>query len=214
MEPYTTDQEQIETLKGWWRKNGKSILGGLFIGLGAVYGWRAWQTGVTAEAEAASAAYNEIVARLRKEKDQAADGLARDFMDAYKDSPYAIFAALTRARMAVEAADFSKAKEQLRWVMEHATLTELRAVARLRLARVLLSEGDPAGAWSLVEQGGDAAVSAAYQEIKGDIRLAQGRPEEARRYYEEALASSAGIEDPALRLKLDELSSGPAKSPP
>lgn len=207
MDPYASDQEQVETLKSWWRKNGKPIIGGLCIGVGAVYGWKAWQSGVTAQAEAASTAFEEVASRLRQEKNQAADDLGKDFMAEYQSSPYAAFIALIRARVAVDAGDIPKAKEQLRWVMEHSSLTELKTLARLRLARLLLSEGNADGAWSLVEQSQDAADSVALKELQGDIRWAQGKDEAARRHYQEALSLSgaAGSEDPNLRNKLDEL---------
>lgn len=218
MDPYASDREQVETLKSWWRKNGKPIMGGLLIGLGAAYGWKAWQSGATRDAEAASAAYEEVMNRLQKEKDQGADELGKDFMSEYESSAYASFVALMRARVAVQAGDLPRAKEQLRWVMEHSPLSELKSVARLRLARLLVAEGNGDEAWTLVDGRPESgADSPAYKEIQGDIRWAQQRPEEARRYYEEALALSAagGAEDPDIRMKLDELGvAAPVKSPP
>jgi predicted negative regulator of RcsB-dependent stress response len=37
---YTTEDQQVEALKRWWKENAKSILLGVALGLAAVFGWR------------------------------------------------------------------------------------------------------------------------------------------------------------------------------
>ena len=43
MADHLTDEEQVEALKKWWRENGKSVVGGVVLGLALVGGWRGWQ---------------------------------------------------------------------------------------------------------------------------------------------------------------------------
>ena len=68
MEGYKTDDEQIEHLKRWWQENGKSIIGGITIGLIAIFGWRGWQDHLVSQGEKASDLYEQMSADLRQEE--------------------------------------------------------------------------------------------------------------------------------------------------
>ena len=38
-----TDDQEVEELKRWWNENGKTVVAGLVLGLGGVFGWTTWQ---------------------------------------------------------------------------------------------------------------------------------------------------------------------------
>ena len=38
-----TEEEQIQAIKDWWKKNGSSLLIGIGAALAIVFGWQAWQ---------------------------------------------------------------------------------------------------------------------------------------------------------------------------
>ena len=42
MDVYTSEDEQVEALKKWWKENGKSVIGGVIIGAGLLFGGRAY----------------------------------------------------------------------------------------------------------------------------------------------------------------------------
>jgi predicted negative regulator of RcsB-dependent stress response len=64
----------------------------------------------------------------------------------------------------------------------------VRVIARERLARVLLSQGDHQGALQLLDEAPAAhGFEAQFAEIRGDISRAQGDFEQAAKYYAEAL---------------------------
>jgi predicted negative regulator of RcsB-dependent stress response len=216
MDPYSSDREQVEVLKTWWRKNGMPILAGVGIGLGGLYAWRAWQAEAHTGAEQASSRFEQLVTALAENKpaENKTDtlaGQAEQILDEHDGTVYASFATLALARLAVEAGDLQKAQGHLQWVVDHARLVPLKRLAKLRLARVHLSAGETDKAWSLVEELKDGPESASYQELKGDVLRAQGRLPEARRAYDEALklAGGAGESGPpsqtSLQLKLDTL---------
>ena len=81
------------------------------------------------------------------------------------------------------------------------TLVQL---ARLRLGRVLLANDEPERALTVIG-GVDAAsaLSAEFDELRGDIYMAQGQQEQALAAYEAALAAATG--NPILQMKLTEL---------
>ena len=38
-----TEEEQVQAIKDWWKKNGSSLLIGIGAALAIVFGWQAWQ---------------------------------------------------------------------------------------------------------------------------------------------------------------------------
>jgi predicted negative regulator of RcsB-dependent stress response len=210
LDVYRTEEEQIAAIRDWWRQNGKPIIAGVIIGAGAVFGWRAWEAHVEALAQEASERYQKILIEVRagpQEKlfvirDQA-DALIRD----YPRTPYAGFAALMLARLAAEAGDTAEAARRLEWVIDHFGSEPLGHLARLRLLRLLVADQRHAEALALIDKTSPGEFGAQYEELRGDILLAQGKISEARAAYQRAL----NLTDPAasgrnlLELKADNL---------
>ncbi len=204
-EGYTTDEERVEALKTWWKNNGRSVILGVALGLGAVFGWRQWVEYRHGVAEQASAVYHRIE-QLQAEGDVTqAIALADELVTGRPGSVYAWFATLSAARMEVEQGALEGAEARLRWALEHVPAEAAAGLARERLARVLatvraeealqLLEAPPAG------------YEALYAELRGDVLMDAGRLEDARDAYEAALAAMAPG-DPlraTLRLKLEDL---------
>ncbi len=59
-----TDEQQADIIRQWLRDNGLSIVGGLGLGLAAIFGWNQWQSGETSHAEEASDIYEQIVGKI------------------------------------------------------------------------------------------------------------------------------------------------------
>ena len=57
MSTYQTEEEQVEAIKQWWKDNGKSVIGGLVLGLAVVGGLKGWQQYTKVSAENAAAYY-------------------------------------------------------------------------------------------------------------------------------------------------------------
>lgn len=219
MDRYATDEEHLDALKTWWKENGKALIAGVIFGLVGLVGWRYWQGYVKAQAEQASAVYQHLLSQVANKKKETAEQGAKQIMDRFEKSPYAAFAALMLAKLYVEDNDLAKAKEQLQWVLDHSSQAEIKWVARLRLARLLLTEGKAEQAWSLVserEGAEDATSFPSYYELKGDLLVAQGKIQEARNAYLQALAlsGSAGGQPSILQMKLDDLGETGAASAP
>jgi predicted negative regulator of RcsB-dependent stress response len=205
MEPYASDKEQIELLKTWWQKNGMPIIAGLCLGLGGLYGWRAWQSGVQADTEQASTRFEALVTDLVANKTTTLSGQAQEILDEHGNTVYASFARLALARTAVDSGDLVKAREHLQWVLDHTRHAPLKRLAKLRLARVLLSAGETDKAWSLVEELKTGPDTASYQELKGDVLRAKGKLPEAKLAYDEARKLGGGPDAGGLEIKLDAL---------
>jgi predicted negative regulator of RcsB-dependent stress response len=204
---YATDEEKVEAIKSWWKQNGKSVIAGILIGAAVLYGWKIWLSQRHSHAETASMEYEAMMQDLKQDKkDQAAERGAA-ILGQFSDTPYAELTALTMAKIKVDENDLVAAKAHLHWAMDNAKQEEIKLIARLRLARVLNSEGKQDEAMKLVDIPDTGKFVASYAELKGDIYVAKGQTDEARTAYNIALQAL----EPGSRgrhyveLKLDDL---------
>ncbi len=208
MEVYRTEEEQVEAIKKWWRENKLSLIGGIIIGIAVLWGGRTWMAGQDAHAVAASDVYQMMMAKLSRGslEEAAADGSA--LLGQFSDTPYAALASLALAKIKLEQGDMAAAGSHLNWALSNAEQEEVKMVARLRLAELLLAEGDTAGALAQLNAVAAAdTFEAIYEQLKGDIYVADGQTDLARTAYVRALSvmepTSPGRR--LLQMKLDEL---------
>lgn len=209
---YATEQEQIEAVKKWWKENGLAIVIGLTLGLGGLFGWRYWERQQVVKAAQASLGYQQVLSTTIDKKYSEAQVVGDKLLKEYPDSVYAELGALVLARAGVESGRMEDAKARLNWLLDHGTRSEVRQFGRERLARILLAENKPDEAWSVLEKSESKSDSAALAELRGDVRSAQGRRDEARTLYAEALRLqpvAAETDVTPLQLKLDDLGETP-----
>jgi len=132
--------------------------------------------------------------------------LGREIIGRYPTTTYAVLTSLTMAQQAVDRADLNGAAAQLQWAMEHSKLPELKQLARVRLARVLVAQGKPQQALQQLTNG-MASFDAMVEEVKGDAYLALGKRADAYSAYSKALKGYAKVPEKQqlLRMKLDDL---------
>lgn len=201
------EQEQLDELKAWWKRYHKFVIlfvVAFFVSLAAFHGWRYYRD---SQAVAAVTLYGQL-----EEADNAGDGrkaraIAAQIVDKYGSTAYAVLASLVAARHAFSSGDLAESKSRLQWVIERAREEEVRDVARLRLATVLLDEKNYAEALKLLETKPVDDMAGLYADLKGDILLAQGKVPEARSAYQFALDKSQANSPyrATLQLKLDSL---------
>lgn len=203
MEVYTTEEQQVEVIKEWWKENGTSVIAGTVIGLVGLFGWRYYNQYQQETMEAASSSYNQVLEQLAK--GEAADlEQAQQFVTANKGDAYGDMAALQLASAAVKAGKLDLAAEQLALVASSGD-ESIRPFASLRLARVLNGQGKADEALAQLGKINNDAFKAQVAEVRGDILLGQGKLEEARDAYQ-AAADAGGLQgSQELKLKMDDL---------
>lgn len=210
MDVLTTEEQQVEALKKWWKENWLSIVGGVLIGGGLIIGWRLWVDQQSSQAKAASSTYEAMMSAMEAKQSDVGLEFGNNLVVQYPDSPYASLAALANAKMKLDQGDVLAAKTQLQWVLDNGNPEQIKHTARIRLARLLLGENKPDEAMSLVNGISGSKFQASYDALKGDISLAQGNVEQARMAYTQALS---GMEPGSrsrdlLQMKLDNLGGG------
>lgn len=207
MDVYKTDEEQIESLRKWWGENGTSVVFGLLLGLGALFGWRWWQQVRLEKAEAASGMFQNLMETSRGDDTKLTRQAAETIVDEYGSTAYAVFAKLLLAKIAVEDKDYDAAEQHLRWALDKTGEKSISHEIRLRLARVMVARKAYQEALNILNAGDPGQFAADYSELRGDISIYQGDTEGARLAYQEAIANKRiiGGNTAKLELKLDDL---------
>ena len=197
-------QEEFDALKKWWKENGVMIIATFAITAAALFGWKSWQSYQMAKKEKASMAFEalSIIPDGQTEEPALDTSKIEQYIKNFEASDYASLAALLAAKAYVEKEDYANAAIKLRWVVDHSDKKQIKEIAQLRLARVLLAQGENDAALKVVNGAHDIAFAGFFAEIRGDILLAMGQSEEARNHYEEA-ANHAEVDLSLLKLKIN-----------
>jgi predicted negative regulator of RcsB-dependent stress response len=187
LDTYQTEDEQIEALKKWWGENGASIIVGVVLGLGAIFGWRYWSDTKRLEAENVSDLYQSLMVSSQGEEDAVVQGLADEIITNYSSTPYAVFAKLALASRAVDEENYDLAQEHLRWALDNVSGDSLGTEVRLRLARVMVAQNNYDEAIAILDENDPGTFIAAYEELRGDIKKFQGDISAARVAYQKAI---------------------------
>ena len=206
------EQEDLDRLKTWWKNYGNSVIFGILLGAAILVGFRYWTQNKEQQLHTAAGLYERMFQDIYAKKSGDARKSGELLINEYSSTPYAGMAGLMLARLDFEAGDAAKARERLQWVVGHADDAAVKHVARLRLARIHLGSGDKEAALALLNVKERAGFEAEYEELKGDILVAQGQHDAARTAYREALKHlpAGSSYAPMLNMKLDDL--GPEKT--
>lgn len=206
MDEYLSDKEQVERLRQWWRENGWFLIGGVALGLLAIYGYNQFFAYQDRQSEAAYVLYDSISAEIDDGDTAAAEAQFADLRGQFPDNPYTFQAALLVASKQIVTAP-DAAAEKLRYVMDLSDDPELSMVARLRLARVLAYREQHQEALALLNVPNPGQFAGRIAEIKGDIHVSLGETDAARTAYLEALVASGAelLDRSFLQMKLADL---------
>lgn len=201
------EQEQLESLKRWWKKHGNWITWVLIAVLGcyAVYAyWGYYQRKQTAQA---SQLYYEMQNTVMSDDNERALRVAKDTQEKFGRTAYAPMVTLVAAKMAYEENKVDVAKTQLQWVVDNAKQDGYKAIARLRLAGILLDEKAYDEGLKLLSAGFPEPFVGLAEDRKGDFLVAQNKLDDARTAYRTALEKTSP-DDPGrqlIQLKLEEI---------
>lgn len=180
------EQEQLAELKAWWNRYGNLVLTAFILVMLVFAGFNAWRYYQRSQAAAAFAIYDELQnVAAAKDKAKSAE-LAGQLLERFPRTSFASLAALMNAKVQLDAGDNKAAKAQLQWVVDSGKDDDLRNVARVRLAGMLLDEKMYDDALKLVDASHPASFDALFLDRKGDILFAQGKAADARAAWQDA----------------------------
>lgn len=184
------EQEQIAVIKDWWRKYGNLVSTAVLALVVGIAGIQAWRYYGTQQSSAAAILYSQLDTAEKSNEAKKVQDIAATLASSHSSTAYAGMAALRAAKSFVTANDLASAKPRLQWVIDNAKDDEMRDIARLRLAGVLLDEKSFDEALKLLDAKHVAAFDGLYADLRGDILGVQNKRAEARAAYQIALEKS------------------------
>ena len=199
------EQEQLATLQNWWKKYGTLVTSILIVVLFIYAAWSSWGYYQRNQALQASQLYEEQQKAVASKDSPKVLRAAADIQQKFARTAYATMAALSAAKVAFDGNDLNAAKEQLQWILEHGYDQDYKALARIRLAGILLDQKAYEDGLKLFEVDLPSAFASVAADRKGDILLAQNKRDQARAAYQLALETSKEPGKQLIQLKLDAL---------
>lgn len=180
------EQEQLDQFKQFWKQYGNLITWALLLVVVLFAGWTGWQYWQNRQAGEASAFYEEVE-RIAMAGDAARmDRALSDMKERFSGTVQAQRAGLLVAAVHAAAGRSDAARTALQAVAEQGADEGLRAIARLRLAGLLLDAKSYDDALKALSADFPPAFVALAADRRGDIYLAQGKKPEATEQYRQA----------------------------
>lgn len=202
------EQENIDELKSWWKTYGSMIIMFIAVVVTGIAGSQAWKYYKAQQIDQAVELYDALLQVRGSGDPKKISDAAGLLMEGFPESGYASRAALISAQAGFDAGDTLNAKSRLQWVADNASEGELRDLARLRLASVLLDEKKYDEAVRTLDSPHGESFDGLFADLKGDILAIAGKPEDARTAYQTALAKMGTQSNyrNIVQMKLDALS--------
>ncbi|HCD1999613.1 YfgM family protein [Citrobacter farmeri] len=205
MEIYENENDQVDAIKRFFAENGKALAVGVILGVGALVGWRYWNSHQTESARSASLAYQTVVSSLSAGK--AEDLSAAEKFAADNKNTYGALASMELAQQFVDQNQLEKAAAQLQQGLAATSDENLKAVITLRLARVQVQLKQADTALTTLESVKGEGWAAIVADLRGEALLSKGDKQGARSAWEAGVKSNAS---PALsemmQMKINNLS--------
>ena len=187
MDDLLSEKEQIEQMRGWWSEYGGYVIVGIAAGALLLFGVNYYKNSKLGEQLEASALYESLTAHVVDGKLAEAELVADQLGTTFADTTYSAQAKLAIARLYMDNNRDQDAADALNRLLDGAASEDLKHVARLRLARILLYQDKPQEVVDLLESRDIPAFAAAYGEALGDAYHALGRIADAQAAYQAVL---------------------------
>lgn len=206
------EQEQLDQLKHFWNTWGTLISSVLVVVFGALAAWNGYQFWQNRQATQASALFDAVEVAVQTGDQTRVEQAFGDIRDKYAGTVQAAQAGLMVAKLEMEKNQPDAAKAALEWTAKNTSDEGYRAIARLRLASVLLEQKAYDAALQTLSEKFPLEMHAVVADRKGDVLLLQGKNTEAAAEYSSAYAAfSDSVEYRRLvEVKLNALGIKPA----
>jgi predicted negative regulator of RcsB-dependent stress response len=184
------EQEQVDQLKAFWKQYGNLITWILTLALAGFAAWNGWNWWQREQSAKASSMFDELERAAQAADAERSARVFADLKERFPSTAYAQQGALLAAKVQADKGLTDAALATLAWASENGGDAELRTIARLRAAGLLMDKKQYDAALAqldAVAQGKDAKeFESLLADRRGDVLLAQGKKDEARKAFEAA----------------------------
>lgn len=184
------EQEQLADIKHFWNEYGNLITWALIAVFGAIAAWNGWQYWQRTQATQAAAMYDEVERAAQARDIARVERAFSDMKDKFGRTTYAQQAGMLAAKTLIENGNTDAAKAALAWVADKASDEGYQAVARLRLASVLVQAKAYDEALKQLSGEYPKSFEGLVADRRGDVYNLQGRKAEAKAEYIKAYKNS------------------------
>ena len=187
------EQEQVDQLKAFWQQYGNLITWTLTIVLAGFAAWNGWNWWQREQAGKASAMFDELERAAQANDAERSGRVFSDLKERFPSTAYAQQAALLAAKVQAEKGQADAALATLAWASDNAGEDEIRTIARLRAAGLLLDTKQFDAALVQLDAAAQGKNAKEFEGLiadrRGDVLLAQGKKDEARKAFDAAYKS-------------------------
>ncbi len=183
------EQEQLDQLKHFWKQYGNAITWVFIAVFGTIAAWFSWNNWQASQAAQSAAMYDQVERASRGSDLAVLDRSLADMKDKFGGTTFAQQAALLAAKTFYEKGNADAAKAALIWVADKASDDGYQAIARLRLAGILVESKAYDDALKQLNASFPKEFESLVADRKGDVFLLQGKKAEAKTEYEKAWKS-------------------------
>ena len=177
------EQEQLDQIKHFRKQYGNAITWLAIVILGAFAAWNGYQYWQRSQSAQAAAMFDEVQKVAGSQDSEKLERAFNDMKDRFAGTAYAPLSGLLVAKSLYETGKADRAKEILRWVSEKSADAGYAAVARLRLAGILLDQKSYDEALKVLDTSTSLEFAALTADRRGDVLSAKGDRTAARDAY-------------------------------
>jgi predicted negative regulator of RcsB-dependent stress response len=180
------EQEQLDELKHFWNEYGNLITWALILCFGAIAAWNGWQYWQGTQATQAGALFEEVDRAAGSGDIARVERAFADIKDKFGGTAFAQQAGLLTAKVLTDRGNKDGAKAALQWVADKSSDKGYQAIARLRLASLLVDAKAYDDALKQLSAEFPKEFVALVADRRGDIFNLQGKKSEAKDEYSKA----------------------------
>jgi len=180
------EQEQLDELKHFWNKWGTPITWALIVVMGGFAAWNGYQLWQSRQAQQATALVEAVELAAQSGDMARVEQAFGDLQSGYGGTIQAGQAGLLAAKALADAGKLDAAKSVLAWVAEKSSDEGYMALARVRLAGVLIEQKAYDEALAQLSARMPVEFAGIAADRKGDVLGLQGKNQEAIAEYRRA----------------------------
>jgi predicted negative regulator of RcsB-dependent stress response len=196
------EQEQLDELKHFWKQYGNLITWVLIVVFGGIAAFNFYNYWNRSQSAQSAAMYDQVERAATGGDVASLERAMNDMKDKFGGTTYAQQAALLAAKTFYEKGNKDAARAALAWVVDKSSDDGYQAIARLRLAGILVETKAYDEALKQLSSSFPKEFDPLVADRRGDVFMIQGKKAEARAEYEKAWK---GLEDRAEYRRLVEV---------
>ena len=180
MNNYSSDEEKLIS---WFQENYKNILLGIILGLGFGFSYNYYNDMQSNTQFELSSKYEEAIKAYNNNESDLILTLSDELSKEFPANTYTTMSNLYAAKIHYINGDIKESKNKLRQIIDNQNDKDLKSIATIRLARLLISEGKYNDAEIVIKKHVNHDTNLLSIELLGDISLAKNQLLQAKSYY-------------------------------